>query len=154
MKVAVAADHGGFPLKNLVIEIVQEAGHQVIDLGTFSPESVDYADYSEKAGNALQSGEVDRAVLLCGSGVGVCIAANKMQGVYAAVCHDTYTAHQGVEHDHMNAVCIGARVVGPELVKEIVKSFLSAQFSEDPRFLRRIEKVKRLEDRFLSSRNQ
>ena len=154
MKVAVAADHGGFPLKNLVIEIVQEAGHQAIDMGTFSPESVDYADYSEKAGNALQSGEVDRAVLLCGSGVGVCIAANKMQGVYAAVCHDTYTAHQGVEHDHMNAVCIGARVVGPELVKEIVKSFLSAQFSEDPRFLRRIEKVKRLEDRFLSSRNQ
>lgn len=154
MRVAIATDHGGFPLKEFVIEAVQEAGHKVIDLGTYGIESVDYPDYSEKAGDALQRGEADRAVLLCGSGVGVCIAANKMKGVYAAICHDTYTAHQGVEHDHMNALCIGARVVGPELAKEIVKSFLSAQFCEDPRFLRRAEKVKRLEDRFLSNQSR
>lgn len=150
MKVVVAADHGGFPLKSLVIETIEEAGHQAVDLGTNSPASVDYPDFAEKAGLALQSGEAERAVLLCGSGVGVCIAANKMQGVYAAVCHDTYTAHQGVEHDHMNAVCIGARVVGPELAKEIVKSFLAAHFIEESRFIRRADKVKRLEDQFLS----
>lgn len=151
MIIAVAADHGGFPLKSLVIETIREAGHEVIDMGTHGPESVDYPDYSEKAGNALRRGEVDRAVLLCGSGVGVCIAANKIQGVYAAVCHDTYTAHQGVEHDHMNAICIGARVVGPALAKEIVTSFLSAHFNEEPRFIKRAEKVKRLEGLFLSN---
>jgi ribose 5-phosphate isomerase B len=154
MRVAVAADHGGFPLKELVIEAVQEAGHEAIDLGTYGEESVDYPDYSDKAGGALQRGEADRAVLLCGSGVGIWIAANKMQGVYAAICHDTYSAHQGVEHDNMNAVCIGARLVGPVQEKEIVKSFMSAQYSEDPCFLRRAEKVKRLEDRFLSNQNR
>jgi ribose 5-phosphate isomerase B len=150
MRVVVAADHGGFPLKSLVIDTIQKAGHEAIDMGTDSPASVDYPDFSEKAGLALQRGEAERAVLLCGSGVGVCIAANKIQGVYAAVCHDTYTAHQGVEHDHMNAVCIGARVIGPELAVEIVRSFLSAQFTAEARFIRRAEKVKRLEAQFLS----
>lgn len=152
MRVAVAADHGGFPLKSLVIETIQKAGHEALDMGTNGPASVDYPDYSEKAGLALQRGEVDRAVLLCGSGVGVCIAANKIQGVYAAICHDTYTAHQGVEHDNMNAVCIGARVIGPELAVEIVRSFLSARFTDEARFIRRAEKVKRLEEQFLSGR--
>jgi ribose 5-phosphate isomerase B len=148
MKVAVAADHGGFPLKETVIEAVRAAGHEALDLGTYGPESVDFPDYAEKAGLALQTGEAERAVILCGSGVGICIAANKLPGVYAAICHDTYSAHQGVEHDNMNALCIGARVIGPELAKELVKAFLSATFTTEPRFLRRADKVKALEKRF------
>jgi ribose 5-phosphate isomerase B len=150
MKVAVAVDHGGFPLKVVVIDAIYEAGHEPVDLGTFSSESVDYPDYAEKAGLAIQRGDVERAVLLCGSGVGICIAANKIKGIYAAVCHDTYSAHQGVEHDNMNALCLGARVVGPELAREIVKSFLAASFSPDQRFHRRAGKVKILEDRLLN----
>ena len=150
MKVAVAADHGGFILKELVIQAVRDAGHEPMDLGTFNPQSVDYSDYAQKAGGAILSGEAQRAVLLCGSGVGVCIAANKMPGIYAAICHDTYSAHQGVEHDNMNALCIGARIIGPELAKELVKAFLSAQFSDEPRFHRRADKVKRMEKEFHS----
>jgi ribose 5-phosphate isomerase B len=146
MKVAVSADHGGFPLKDTVIDAVREAGHEPVDLGTFGPESVDYPDYAEKAGLAIQRGDVDRAVLLCGSGVGICIAANKINGIYAAICHDTYSAHQGVEHDNMNALCLGARIIGPELARELVKSFLSANFSPDLRFHRRANKVKALEN--------
>lgn len=148
MKVAVAADHAGFLLKNVVIETVREAGHEALDLGTFSPDSVDYSDFAEKAGLALQRGEAERAVILCGSGVGICIAANKMKGVYAATCHDTYSAHQGVEHDNMNALCIGARVIGPEVAKELVKAFLSASFAPEARFQRRADKVKHLEEQF------
>lgn len=148
MIVAVAADHGGFPLKETVIQAVRVAGHQALDLGTFGPESVDYPDYAEKAGLALQYGEAERAVILCGSGVGICIAANKLKGVYAAICHDTYSAHQGVEHDNMNTLCIGARVIGPELAKELVTAFLSATFASEPRFLRRAERVKELENHF------
>jgi ribose 5-phosphate isomerase B len=150
MRVAVSADHGGFPLKDTVIAAVRAAGHQAIDLGTFGPESVDYPDFAEKAGLALQRGEADRAVILCGSGVGICIAANKMQGVYAAICHDTYSAHQGVEHDNMNALCLGARVIGPELAKELVTAFLSASFADEPRLVRRADKVKVMEKNFLS----
>ncbi len=150
MKVAVASDHGGFPLKSTIIEAVRAAGHEPIDLGTFGPESVDYPDFSAKAGLALQRGDVERAVILCGSGVGACIAANKIRGVYAAICHDTYSAHQGVEHDNMNALCIGARIIGPELAKELVKAFLSARFCEEPRLIRRAEKVKLLEENFLA----
>jgi ribose 5-phosphate isomerase B len=148
MKVAVAADHAGFLLKNVVVDAVRELGHEPLDLGTFNSESVDYSDFAEKAGLALQRGEAERAVILCGSGVGICIAANKMKGVYAAICHDTYSAHQGVEHDNMNALCIGARVIGPEVAKELVKAFLSASFSPEPRFQRRADKVKNLEEQF------
>jgi ribose 5-phosphate isomerase B len=149
MKIAISADHGGFPLKAVVIDAVREVGHEPVDLGTFGPESVDYPDYAEKAGLAILHGDADRAVVLCGSGVGICIAANKIKGIYAAICHDTYSAHQGVEHDNMNTLCLGARVVGPELAREIVKSFLSATFSPDQRFHRRANKVKSLEDHFL-----
>jgi ribose 5-phosphate isomerase B len=145
MRVAVATDHGGFPLKQAVLEAIQEAGHEVLDLGTHSLESVDFPDYAEKAGLALQQGRADRAVLLCGSGVGISIAANKINGVYAAVCHDTYSAHQGVEHDNMNALCLGGRVIGTELAKELVRAFLSASFQLEERFQRRAEKVHRLE---------
>lgn len=145
MRVAIACDHAGFPLKKEILETVSSAGHQVIDLGTFSTESVDYPDYAEKAGQALQNGEADRVIILCGSGVGACIAANKMQGVYAGLCHDTYSAHQGVEHDNMNALCLGARIIGPELARVIVLAFLSAEFSTDPRHRRRVGKILKLE---------
>lgn len=149
MKVAVACDHAGFPLKNVVLDAVRAAGHEVLDLGTNSVEAVDYPDFSEKLGQALQSGAAERGVLLCGSGVGACIAANKMQGVYSAICHDTYSAHQGVEHDDMNVLCLGARVIGPELVYELVSTFLAARFvGNDPgqeRHKRRVGKVRRIE---------
>lgn len=149
MKVAVACDHAGFPLKEVVIETVLAAGHEVIDLGTFSIEAVDYPDYAEKIGETIQSGEAERGVLLCGSGVGASIAANKMNGVYSAVCHDTYSAHQGVEHDDMNVLALGSRIVGPELVRELVSAFLAARFlGNDPgqeRHKRRVGKVRMIE---------
>ena len=149
MKVAVACDHAGFPLKHVVLAAVRAAGHEVLDLGTDSTEAVDYPDYSEKLGKAIQSGEAERGVLLCGSGVGACIAADKMKGVYAAICHDTYSAHQGVEHDDMNVLCMGARIVGPELVRELVTAFLAAHFvGNEPgqeRHKRRVGKVRKIE---------
>lgn len=151
MKIAVACDHAGFPLKQLVMETVRLAGHEILDLGTDSKKPVDYPDYSEKVGRAIQNGEARRGILLCGSGVGACIAANKMQGVYACVCHDTYSAHQGVEHDEMNVLCIGARIIGPELAREIVSAFLEARFTgQDPgqeRHARRVIKIRKLESR-------
>jgi ribose 5-phosphate isomerase B len=131
------------------LNTVRATGHNVLDLGTDSDEPVDYPDYAEKLGRLIQSGEVDRGILLCGSGVGACIAANKMQGVFACVCHDTYSAHQGVEHDDMNVLCIGTRVIGPELSNEIVTAFLGARFiGEDPgqeRHARRVAKIRKLE---------
>jgi len=149
VKIAVACDHGGFPLKEAVLEIVRAAGCEPLDLGAFSAESVDYPDYAEKLGRAIQGGEAERGILLCGSGVGACIAANKMKGVYAGVCHDTYSAHQGVEHDDMNVLCLGARVIGAELAKEIVAAFLEARFIGDnpgqERHARRVSKVRKLE---------
>jgi ribose 5-phosphate isomerase B len=151
MKIAIACDHAGFPLKELVLETVRLAGHEILDLGTDSKRPVDYPDYAEKIGRAIQNGEARRGILLCGSGVGACIAANKMQGVYASVCHDTYSAHQGVEHDEMNVLCIGARIIGPESAREIVSAFLAARFvGQDPgqeRHARRVIKIRKLESR-------
>ena len=150
MKIAVACDHAGFPLKSTVLEVVRAAGHEVVDLGTDSTAAVDYPDFAEKVGRSIQSGVVDRAILLCGSGVGACIAANKLKGVYAGVCHDTYSAHQAVEHDEMNVLCIGARIIGPEPAREIVQAFLGARFvGNDPgeeRHRRRVGKVRKLEN--------
>ena len=149
MKIAVACDHAGFPLKDVVLEAVRVSGHEPLDLGTDSNEAVDYPDFTEKLGKAIQTGEAERGILLCGSGVGACIAANKMQGVYAAICHDTYSAHQGVEHDDMNVLCLGGRVIGPELVHELVSAFLAAHFvGNEPgqeRHQRRVGKVRRIE---------
>jgi ribose 5-phosphate isomerase B len=141
MKVAVACDHGGFPLKNTVLAAVRTAGHEPIDLGAFNAESSDYPDFALKIGQAILSGEAERGILICGSGIGACIAANKIQGVYAGVCHDTYSAHQGVEHDNMNVLCLGARIIGDALGNELVVAFLNAQFSKEERHLRRVEKV-------------
>lgn len=147
MRIVIASDHGGFPLKPLIKQVVLGAGHDVLDVGTDCLESVDYPDFAEKAGLAIQRGEAERGIIICGSGVGACIAANKMQGIYAGLCHDTYTAHQGVEHDNMNVLCIGARVIGPELAREVVQAFLMAQFLGEERFQRRFQKVKLLEER-------
>lgn len=151
MRIAVATDHGGFPLKKTVIQAVREAGHEVIDLGTHSSESVDYPDYAQKLGEAIQNGEADRGVLLCGSGIGVSIAANKMKGIYAAVAHNTYAAAQGVEHDAMNVLCLGARVIGLEIVKSVVPAFLGAKFigneQGQERHARRVGKVQAIENR-------
>ena len=143
--VAVACDHGGFPLKQIVLDVIAGAGLNVLDLGTDSADSVDYPDYARKIGKALLTGEAERGILLCGSGVGACIAANKMRGIYAGVCHDTYSAHQGVEHDRMNVLCLGARIIGPELVRELVLAFLKAEFIPEERHVRRTEMVHQIE---------
>ncbi len=145
MRIAIACDHAGFPVKDEIINLVEELGHAVEDLGTFNQEPVDYPDYAEKVANAILNGQADRGILLCGSGVGVCVAANKIKGIYAGICHDTYSAHQGVEHDNMNTLCLGARIVGVELAKEIVTAFLNARFSQEERHLRRFNKTLRLE---------
>src|SRR5690242_14969279 len=128
MKIAVGFDHAGFPLKQTVLDAVREAGDEPIDMGTNSAEPVDFPDYSEKVGRAVQTGEAERGILVCGSGVGACIAANKMKGVFASICHDTYSAAQGVQHDDMNVLCIGGRVVGPELARILVPAFLNARY--------------------------
>jgi ribose 5-phosphate isomerase B len=149
MKVAVACDHGGFPLKGAILQAVRESGHEVMDLGTDSEAPVDYPDFAEKVGKALQGGIAQRGILVCGSGIGACIAANKMTGIYAGVSHDTYSAHQGVEHDDMNVLCLGARIIGEELAKEIVKAFLSATYQGNSvsgeRHGKRVAKVRKLE---------
>lgn len=149
MKVVVGFDHAGFPLKEIVLNAVRAAGHEPIDVGTFTPESVDFPDISEKVGRAVQSGEAGRGILVCGSGVGACIAANKMKGVWAAICHDTYSAAQGVLHDDMNVLCLGARVIGPELAKALVAAFLAARYVGDDkggeRLARRVAKIRKME---------
>jgi RpiB/LacA/LacB family sugar-phosphate isomerase len=143
--VAVASDHAGLALKEEIAADLRRKGFQVIDLGTHSTEPVDYPDYARTVGRAIQSGEAGRGILVCGSGVGACVAANKMRGVRAGLCHDTYSARQGVEHDDMNVLCLGARVIGPELARELVSAFLSARFSGEARHVRRLEKVKEME---------
>ncbi len=149
MKIAVGFDHAGFPLKQIVIDTVKAAGHEVIDMGTNSTDPVDFPDYSEKVGRAVANCEVDRGILVCGSGVGACIAANKIKSVFAGLCHDTYSAAQGVRHDDMNVLCLGARVIGPELAVELIKAFLSAHYIGDEpggeRLARRVDKIRQIE---------
>ena len=154
MRVAVATDHAGFPLKAPIIEDLRRLGHDVVDLGTDSTEPVDYPDYAEAAGEAVRSGRAERAVLICGSGVGASVAANKVEGVRAAVCHDTYSAHQGVEHDDMNVLTLGARVIGPALALELVDAFLRAQFSGEERHVRRLNKVRAIEARYMKAKEK
>jgi ribose 5-phosphate isomerase B len=149
MNIAIACDHAGFPLKKTVLDLVIECGDMPIDLGTNDETSVDYPDYAEKVGRLIQTGGADRGIILCGSGVGASIAANKIKGIYAGVCHDTYSAHQGVEHDDMNVLCLGARIIGPDLAKEIIRAFLSATFLNDERHVRRVGKIKSLENHVL-----
>jgi len=145
MKVAVACDHGGYPLKESVLAAVRATGHEPVDLGTHSEVPVDYPDYARAAAESVQRGEVERAIILCGSGVGAAVVANKLRGVRAGVCHDVYSAHQGVEHDDLNVLALGARVIGPALATDLVASFLAARFSGEERHRRRLAKIAALE---------
>ena len=147
MRVAVGCDHAGFPLKADVIAALRAGGHEVVDVGTHNVDAVDYPDIAEAVGGAVIAGTVERAVLVCGSGVGGCVAANKLPGIRASVCHDVYSARQGVEDDDINVLCLGARVVGPALAAELVRAFLAATFSGAERHVRRLAKVRALEAR-------
>ncbi len=145
MRIVVGADHRGYELKDEIVAVLKRDGHQVLDVGTNSAESVDYPDYARGIGQALRDGRAERGILVCGSGVGASIAANKVHGVRAAVCHDTYSARQGVEHDDMNVLCLGSRIVGSELALELVKAYLGACLSGEERYRRRLEKVAEME---------
>ncbi|MEO0476324.1 MAG: ribose 5-phosphate isomerase B [Planctomycetota bacterium] len=146
MKVALAADHGGYPLKAEIAELVKSLGHEVLDLGAHQyDKDDDYPDFARYIGQAIQHGQADRGVLLCGSGVGASIAATKMKGVRAAVCHDAYSAAQGVEHDDMNVMCLGSRIIGGAVADVLVRAFLSASFSGEERHKRRLDKVQGIE---------
>lgn len=146
MKIAIAGDHAGYPLKMELAARLAALNHEVSDLGTDSPDhSVDYPDFAEKAAGAVLSGKAERAIVVCGSGVGACVAANKVKGIRAGLCHDTYSAHQAVEHDDINVLCLGARVIGPAPAFEIVDAFLGARFSGEERHKRRLDKITRIE---------
>lgn len=146
MRIGLGADHAGFPLKDHLATTLADAGHAVTDLGTHSTDPVDYPDFAAKVARAVAAGTVDRGIVVCGSGAGACVAANKVRGIRAMVAHDTYTAHQGVEHDDVNVLCLGARVIGPAMAEELVEAFLAAEFSGEERHVRRLRKVIALEE--------
>lgn len=148
MKLSIGADHAGFPLKLEIVKFLRESGHEVIDLGTNNTDPVDYPDYAEAVGRSILDGTVSRAVLICGSGVGASVAANKVPGIRAGLCHDSYSAHQGVEHDNMNVLVLGARVIGVALAKELVENYLRAEFTREERHLRRVGKIASIEQRY------
>ncbi len=154
MKIAIGADHGGFHLKTALVEYIKKLGHTVEDLGTHSEQPADYPDYARAVAQTVIDKKAERGVLICGSGVGACVAANKFPGIRAAVCHDTFSAHQGVEDDNMNILCLGARVIGPELAKEIVRVYLSASFSGAERHVRRLGKVEAIEKEFMRTKSK
>jgi ribose 5-phosphate isomerase B len=145
MRIVLGADHRGYELKDTLAEALREAGHEVEDTGTSGPEPVDYPDIALAVGEAIREGRAERGVIVCGSGVGAAIAACKMRGIRAGICHDTYSAHQGVEHDDTNVLSLGASVVGVELAKEIVMAFVGARFSGEERYVRRLRKVEVME---------
>jgi ribose 5-phosphate isomerase B len=145
MKVVIASDHGGFQYKSLLLKDISDRGYELSDLGTFNEEPCDYPDQAQLVADAIQNGFAERGILICGSGVGVSVAANKFKGIRAGVCHDTYSAHQSVEHDDANVLCIGQRVIGIELARELVLTFLEAQFSHEERHERRVNKIKDIE---------
>jgi ribose 5-phosphate isomerase B len=150
MKLVIASDHAGFPLKEEVREYLAKAGHEMVDLGAYEVDPLDdYPDFAEKVGDAINQGVAKRGILICGSGVGVCVAANKIPGIRAGMCHDTYSGHQGVEHDDMNVVVLGARIIGPALAFEVVNAFIGAKFiSNEERFTRRFNKVMAIEAKY------
>lgn len=148
MRIAVGCDHAGFPLKAPAIEELQRLGHDVLDLGTNSTDAVDYPDFAQQVGEAVARGDADLGLLLCGSGVGASVAANKVPGVRAAVCHDTFSARQGVEDDDMNVLCLGARVIGDQLALDVIRAWQAATFSNAERHVRRLNKVKAIEARY------
>jgi ribose 5-phosphate isomerase B len=146
MKIAIGCDHGGFPLKQLVVDTLVKLGHEPVDCGAFAYDAKDdYPDFALAVGRAVQQHKAEKGVIVCGSGVGACVAANKLKGVRASICHDTYSAAQGVEHDDMNVLCLGARVVGAAVAEELVKAFANARFSGEERHARRLAKVNQIE---------
>jgi len=147
MKIAIGCDHAGFPLKQTVAEQVRKLGHEVLDCGTNCADRTDYPDYADKVAKAIAAKQADRGILICGSGVGMCIAANKTKGIRASVCHDAYTAAQAVEHDALNVLCLGARIIGPAVAEELVTRFLNASFSGQPRHEGRLTKVQTIENK-------
>jgi len=149
MIIAVGADHGGYLLKNKIVEFLKGLGHEVRDLGTHSEDPVDYPDFAMAVSREILLQKAERGILICGSGVGACVAADKFPGIRAAICHDTFSAHQGVEDDNINVLCLGARVIGTELAKDIIKVWLSASFSGAERHKRRLFKVEKIEKEFL-----
>ncbi len=146
MRIAIGGDHAGFPLKQHLIPLLKQWGHEVNDLGAYDVEPSDYPDFAKAVGIAVQKGEAERGIIVCGSGVGACVAANKLKGIRAALVSDTYSARQGVDHDDVNVLCLGGRVVGPALAEEITKAFLTAKFSGEERHLRRLKKVIAMEN--------
>jgi ribose 5-phosphate isomerase B len=148
MKIACAFDHAGFPLKALVFDTLAELGHETVDLGTNSTEPVDYPDIALLAARAVQGGEAERAIIVCGSGAGVAVAASKIPGIRAVVAHDTYTAHQAVEHDDCNVLCLGARVIGPALAGDVIRTYVGARFTGEDRHRRRLAKIEAIEREF------
>ena len=151
MLISIGADHAGYAYKSLIVPWLEKAGHDVLDEGTFGPESVDYPDFAVAVAHRVAREEADRGILICGSAVGVCIVANKVPGIRAGICHDTYSARQGVEHDDMNVLCLGERIIGIALAREIVERFLAARFSADTRHRRRLDKLEAVEQRYLRS---
>jgi RpiB/LacA/LacB family sugar-phosphate isomerase len=148
MKIAIGSDHAGFELKQHVAGLLAQLQHRVVDVGTNNTDPVDYPDYAEAVGRAVLDGRADRGIVICGSGVGASVAANKLRGIRAGLCHDTYSAHQGVEHDDMNVLVLGARVIGPAMAEELVRAYLGGNFTQEERHMRRLNKVKALEQKF------
>ena len=147
MRIVVGSDHAGFPLKLEMADLLRKDGHEVVDVGTHSTEPVDYPDSAEAVGRAVVDGKAERGLLICGSGVGASVAANKVKGVRAAICHDVYSAHQGVEHDDMNVLVLGGRIIGPALAAELVRAYVGARFTREERHARRLAKVVAIENR-------
>ena len=151
MKIVIGSDHAGFQLKNAMGDLIRSLGHAVLDVGAFNENPSDYPDFAEAVGRAVLNGLAERGVLICGSGVGASVAANKIIGIRAGVCHDTYSGHQGVEHDNMNVLVMGSRVIGEKLAEDIVRAYLAANFTNEERHVRRLAKVQALEQRMLKS---
>jgi ribose 5-phosphate isomerase B len=150
VKLVIGSDHAGFPLKEEVRAYLAKAGHELVDLGAYNTEPSDYPDFAEKVGLAIRQGVAPRGILICGSGVGVCVAANKIPGIRAGMCHDTYSAHQGVEHDDMNVIVLGARIIGSALACEVVDAYVRAKFiATEERFVRRFNKVLAIEAKYM-----
>jgi RpiB/LacA/LacB family sugar-phosphate isomerase len=148
MRIVIGSDHAGFELKSTIVSYIQDLGHQIIDVGTNNAEPVDYPEYAEAVGKAILEERADRGIMICGSGVGASIAVNKLPGIRAGLCHDTYSAHQGVEHDNINVLIMGARIIGIETARELVRAYLGAEFTKEERHLRRLDKVSKLEEKY------
>jgi ribose 5-phosphate isomerase B len=153
MKIVIGSDHAGFQLKTVIGEFLKSRGQEILDVGAYDEKPSDYPDFAEALGRAILDGKAERGILICGSGVGASVAANKLPGIRAGMCHDTYSAHQGVEHDDINVLVLGSRVIGVALAEELVKAYLGAKFSNEERHLRRLNKVKALEAKYLTAKH-